>query len=119
MPENVPTSGPPEGGQKTDPKTVWASYGHATGAETEDFLVGSRAGLLRLKEHIEIAIESGESLMADDMGLDFRGVRRLDIEKDDPPSDGWGSSLLGWGCLVLLIATLVLAVIGLMSLLGD
>ena len=115
MPENAPTSDPP--GMKTDPRTVWASYGHGSDGETEDFLVGSRAGLLRLKEHIEIAIESGESLIADDMGLQFNGVRRLDIEKDPPP-ESWKSSLLGWGCLALLVATLALAVIGLKSLLG-
>ncbi len=101
----------------SDPKVVWASYGHGADGEIEDFIVGSREGLLRLKEHIEIAIESGESLMTDDMGLQFNGVRRLDIVKE-PPCEGWESSLLGWGCLAIILATLTLAVIGVISLLG-
>ncbi len=96
---------------------VWASYGHGTNGEYEDFLVGSRAGLLRLKEHIEIAVESGESLTAADVGLQFNGVRRLDIEKD-PPSERWESSLFGWGCFGIVITILVLAGIGLKSRLG-
>ena len=116
MPEDEQASTPP--GIKTDPRIVWASYGHGTDGEMEDFLVGSRAGLLRLKEHIEIAIDSGESLMADDVGLQFNGIRRLDLEKD-PPQEGLGSALLGWGCLALAIAVLILAVIGLKSLMAN
>ena len=103
-------------GTKTDPRKVWASYGDGAEGETEDFLIGSRAGLLRLKEHIAIAIESGESLMSDGMGLEFNGVRCVDREKDPRP-EPWESSLLALGCFALVIATLVLAAIGLKSLL--
>jgi hypothetical protein len=110
-PEPIPNQ--PEA--KSDPKKVWASYGCGSDGEIEDFLVGSRAGLLRLKEHIDIAIESGKSLISNDPGILFNGVQLLDVEKEDPPESRY-SPLLDWGGCIILITILTLAALGLKSL---
>ncbi|MDB6074471.1 MAG: hypothetical protein JWO89_2111 [Verrucomicrobiaceae bacterium] len=102
----------------SDPNVVWASYGDISDGEAEDFIVGSREGLQRLKEHIEIAIEQGESLTGEDEGIEFPGIRRLDRAKDSAPESS--STLPAWGCgcgIAIALSILVLAFLGLKSLL--
>lgn len=109
MPETESSSA--DTSSKPTATDTWASYGLGANAEFEDFLVGSTKGLQRLKEHIEIAIEHGESTITEG-GIEFNGVRRLDIEHQYPV-DPWWSKLLGMGCLVLVASILILAYFGL------
>jgi hypothetical protein len=98
---------------------VWACYSEDESGTSDYFILGSRAGLQRLKEHIEIAIGKGESLIQDEPGMDFSGIRRQEKLKQDDAKLGWGEKAVMVGCLGFIITALVLAVIGLVSLFKD
>jgi hypothetical protein len=96
---------------------VWARFCEGENGAMDYFIIGSRAGLVRLKEHIESAIEKGESVIVDEPGIAFAGIR---VEEDAGPEGemGWKEKAVSAGCLGLLIAILLLAVWGFASLFG-
>lgn len=99
---------------------VWLAHEEGPNAEEHYYIEGSRAGLEQLREHITTAIDTGESPMHDEARLDFAGIRRVDGPRDSIVDStlGWKENLIGAGCLGLIVAVLVLAVIGLISVLG-
>ena len=67
------------------------------GSVDEDGIVGDRAGLARLAEHIAEALENGSSEITDP-GIDFSGVRVLVEGQSEPRPTTWKDRLLGLGC---------------------
>ena len=102
-----------------DPNDIWACYEEGEDGAHDMFITGSRGGLLRLKEHIEKAIESGESLMHEESGIDFAGVRRVDQREVLPATSSWRERALPLGCFGILIAILVFALLGVISVFRD
>src|SRR5687768_11568857 len=97
--------------KETDPMAApaapWVRY--SPGEGEEDFIVGSPAGLQKLRDHIDKAIVEGESTIPDAQ-IGFNGVR-CRLSPEDEPVDS-GSSLAAWGCLLLLGSILFLALYG-------
>jgi hypothetical protein len=92
---------------------AWASYG-ATDAD-EDFIVGSPEGLRILRDHIDRAIEHGESRI-DDPRITINGFR-CKPSAEEVPTEPPASALAGFGCLALVIGFIALAIYGLLALL--
>jgi hypothetical protein len=103
-PENTAPESPP----------AWANYG-TTEAE-EDFIVGSPAGLRALRDHIERAIQTGESRI-DDPKIEFNGIKCKQSPLEMPVESRW-SSLAGYGCFVA-VAVVAFAIYGFISLSFD
>lgn len=88
------------------PAPPWVRYG--TSSEHE-VIIGSPAGLQKLRDHIGKAISDGESIISE-TDMWFSGVR-CKASPEDEPTDG-GSSLATWGCLLLVATVLFLALYG-------
>ena len=101
---------PPEAAPHLPP--TWAEYGHTVA--DEDFIVGSRAGLSSLRDHIEEAILHGESRI-EDPRIGFNGIKCKEV----PPyasTKSWRASFFNYGCSALALVILALAVYGAVSL---
>jgi hypothetical protein len=105
----------------TDAETtvhLWLRYGDPTDHEYEDFIVGSRLGLEVLRSHIDEALKNENGIAwFDHSGIGFMGVRMSDAPDPDPPKGGdLKATLLGWGCLFVVVMVLGLAALGIRSL---
>jgi len=99
--------------QNTSPESppAWATYGSA---EDEDFIIGSAAGLRALRDHIDKAIQTGESRI-DDPKIEFNGIKCKQSLSAVPAESRW-SSLAGYGCLAVIVVIIGLAIFGFLSL---
>ena len=77
--------------------------------------MGSPAGLTALRDHIDKAIGTGESLI-EESRIDFTGIRCKDAPRQFQ-DDTSQSELAGAGCCALAIAVLALAIYGAVMLL--
>ena len=93
---------------------VWARY--SLGGDHEDFIVGSPDGLRVLRDHIDEAIQSGESMIQNtEIGI-------IGIQCRESPSDiplglkPWQTMLAHYGYFALVLAVSALAVYGALAL---
>jgi len=106
------TGGPQAGGDAAPQANVWLHYGDPDEEEYEDYIVGSREGLIQLRERIDEALLEGVSCF-EHPDIQFDGVR-LD-ERPDPEPPRLHPSyecIWSWGCLLLIAMILCLAVVG-------
>jgi hypothetical protein len=89
------------------------SYG--TIAEDEDFIVGSPSGLRALRDHIDQAIQNGETRI-NDARIQFNGIKCKEEMLADASSSSWKSSLMGYGLVAVVFVILALAIYGAISL---
>jgi hypothetical protein len=68
----------------------------------EDFLVGSRAGLLEFRDHIDKALANGESLVGPESGIEFNGVRCRDEPREPYSESRWAGFVCFAGGLIFL-----------------
>ena len=103
----------------SDTSGLWLRYGDPSDYSYEDYIVGSRQGLIALKAAIDQVLADPEGICSfEQPGIIFSGLKRSD--SPDPGSSSPTQQALGkWvgvGCLALLGTTIVLAAIGLLSL---
>lgn len=95
---------------------VWLHYGDPTDEEYEDCIIGSREGLLQLRDRIDEALLEG-SAWFEHPDIQFDGVRVDDRPDPEPPREHpCYECVWAWGCLLLIATVLCLAVVGVWSL---
>jgi hypothetical protein len=94
------------------PQPAWAAYGDT--AEEEDFIIGSPEGLKALRDHIDKAIQSGESLI-EEPEIQFNGVR-CKASSSASVLDSRGTTLANYGCFALAVLIIALAIYGAVTL---
>lgn len=95
---------------------VWLHYGDPVEEEFEDFIVGSREGLLELRDRIDEALLEGVAYF-EHPDIQFDGVRVDDRPDPEPPRvHPCYECVWAWGCLLLVALILCLAVVGVWTL---
>lgn len=102
--------------KRDDERTPWLL---GEGTDECQPLLGNRAGFEALGDAIRRLLDSDEdSVSVDPPSLGFSSLELRDRFPDCEPSD-WRSTLAVVGCLSLVGATLVLAVVGLVSVINQ
>ncbi len=95
---------------------VWLHYGDPDDEAFEDCIIGSRKGLLQLRDRIDEALREGDAWF-EHPDIQFDGVKLDDSPDPEPPRERCCYECIwAWGALLLIAVILVLAVVGAWSL---
>ena len=93
-----------------EPDKPWVAHG-SEWAEHEDFLIGNRSGLLRLREAIDQAVVDGLSKI-EDGHIEFMGVKTVEKDPRKFPGNPSSGAPFAFFMICLLLAVIVLICLG-------